>query len=253
MMWVLWLYMFVNGMHSLVSVARGFASPAEPPPSRVSIVVCCYSEPDRYVEVSLRSLAEQDAVSMYPESFELIFATSGGCSEGIARRYGFSVLRTPRGKLVSRHIATLRASGDIVVSADADTFYPPSWLSEVLKPFRDPSVVAVSAPSVEGSPQVLRELVAGIPKHLIYISKMSGRASAFRRWAYIAIGGFNTDADRVYMETGDTSVLVSEEEENLRKRLEKLGRIAYVNTPAIHLGKPHGRGLHAGIQKAFFG
>jgi hypothetical protein len=30
-----------------------------------------------------------------------------------------------------------------------------------------------------------------------------------------------------------------------KKRLEKVGRVVYVNAPVIHMGSPSGRGLHS--------
>jgi len=237
------LYTLVNSLHSLASVASLFEPNASAPPAKTTVVVCCYREPRELLEKSLGSLAGQDVLKLYPDMFELVMATSGGCDENIALRLGFSVIRTPRGKLLSRDIATRLASGEIVVSADADTFYPPGWLSRVLEPFRDPRVAGVTVPSIEGGAP-LRELFFGLWKHTVYSSKMLGRGSAYRKWAYLATGGFNTEADRLYLETGDTGVLVYEEEIGFKERLERVGRVVYINAPVIHMGPPGGRGLH---------
>ena len=238
------LYMFVNGFHSLASVGASYGYEPRPPPGKVSVVVACYNESDELLRVSLSSLARQNAVLLYPSMFELVMVTSGGCNEGLARAYGFTVVRAPRGKLRSRDLATRLASGEIIVSADADTYYPPGWLSAVLEPFRDPSVVGVSVPSIEGGLRALRELFFGLWKHVIYSSKMLGRGSAYRKWAYFAVGGFNLEVDDLYLRTRDIDLLVLEEEIGFKKKLERVGKVVYVNAPVIHLGPPHGRGLH---------
>jgi glycosyltransferase involved in cell wall biosynthesis len=238
------LYMLINGMHSLVSVANVFSGSPSPPPARTTIAVCCYNEPDELLSASLSSLANQDVVKLYPDMFELLMVTSGGCSERLAQLYGFKVVEAPRGKLVSRDMATRIASGDIIVSADSDTFYPPAWLSKVLEPFRDPSVVGVTVPSIDiGAP--LREMFLGLWKHVVYSSKMLGRGSAYRKWAYFSAGGFNLDVDRLYLGTGDIYLLVEEEEINFKKKLEKIGRVVYVNAPVIHMGSAGIRGLRS--------
>jgi len=242
--WAALLYIFVNGMHSAASVANVFSGSPSPPPARTTIAVCCYKEPDNLLEASLSSLANQDIVKLYPQMFELLMVTSGGCSEGLAQLYGFKVVRAPRGKLMSRDMATRLASGEIIVSADADTYYPLGWLSKVLEPFRDSSVVGVTVPSIEGSAP-LRELFFGLWKHVVYSNKMLGRGSAYRKWAYFSAGGFNLDVDRLYLETGDIYLLVQEEEIGFKERLEKIGRVVYVNAPVIHMGSPSDRGLHS--------
>jgi len=99
-------------------------------------------------------------------------------------------------------------------------------------------------PSIEGSAP-LRELFFGLWKHVVYSNKMLGRGSAYRKWAYFSAGGFNLDVDRLYLETGDIYLLVQEEEIGFKKRLEKIGRVVYVNAPVIHMGSPSDRGLHS--------
>jgi hypothetical protein len=45
------------------------------------------------------------------------------------------------------------------------------------------------------------------------------------------------------LEARDTDLLV-QEEVGFKERLEKMGRVVYVNAPVIHTGSPSGRGLH---------
>jgi len=59
------------------------------------------------------------------------------------------------------------------------------------------------------------------------------------------VGGFDLSADDRYLETGDTNIIVEEEEISFRRRLEALGRVVLVDAPVIHLGVTRSRGLRS--------
>jgi len=235
-------YLTTNSAVALESYRR-VSNPGEPiqPPSTVSVVVPAWHEPDELLEISLSSLRGQTVAQRYPELFDFIFVGCEGTNLDIPSKYGYRVLCAPRGKLRARHLGIVSAAGDIVVAADADSFYPPGWLDLMLRPFHDPGVVATTSTTWEGG---LEPLVA-LPKLLVYSNRMSGRGSAFRRWAYFAVGGFDLSADDRYLETGDTDILVEEEEISFRRRLEALGRVVLVDAPVIHLGVARSRGLRS--------
>ncbi|MEM1552014.1 MAG: glycosyltransferase family A protein [Candidatus Bathyarchaeia archaeon] len=46
----------------------------------------------------------------------------------------------------------LASSGEIIVAMDTDCWYPEAWLNNVLKPFKDPSVVAVTSTGFVNAP-----------------------------------------------------------------------------------------------------
>jgi len=233
-------YLAANSAAALGSYGRA-SSPGEPvrPPSIVSVVVPAWREPDELLEASLSSLRGQTVAQRYPELFEFIFVGCGGVDLSIPSEYGYRVMCAPRGKLRARHLGISAASGGIVVAADADSLYPPGWLDLMLRPFHDPAVVATTSTTWYGP----LEMLVALPKLLAFDIKVSGRGSAFRRWAYFAAGGFDLSADDRYLETRDTNVLVAEEEIGFRRRLEALGRVVLVDAPVIHLGGELPRGL----------
>jgi len=235
-------HLTANSAAALESYRR-VSSPGEPvrPPSAVSVVVPAWHEPDELLETSLSSLRGQTVAQRYPELFDFIFVGCEGVDLSIPSEYGYRVLCAPRGKLRARHLGISGAAGEIVVAADADSLYPPGWLDLMLRPFHDPGVVATTSTTWQGP---MEPLVA-LPKLLVYGDRMSGRGSAFRRWAYFATGGFDLGADDRYLETGDTDVLVEEEEVGFRRRLEALGRVVLVDAPVIHLGGALPRGLRS--------
>jgi len=111
------------------------------------------------------------------------------------------------------------------VAVDADCWYPPMWLNNILKPFKDPSVVGATTPTVY-VPDVY-EPVANILKNLVYMGKMSGRGSAFRKDAYFRVGGFDLTID----EFNDWDAVVQEEEYKFLEKLLTVGNVVFVNTP----------------------
>jgi glycosyltransferase involved in cell wall biosynthesis len=212
------------------------------PPYTASIVAPGWHEPSEHLEVSLSSLKRQTVVQKYPELFEFIFVGCEGVDLSIPAKLGYRVLCAPRGKLRARHLGICSARGEVVVAVDCDTYYPPNWLNLMLRPYRSRDVVGTTTTTWQGG----LELFTALLKQLEYSQRMSGRGSTFLRQAYFAVGGFNLDADRVWLETRDIRLLLYEEEVNFKSRLERLGRVVLVNAPVIHLAKTGaGRGLRA--------
>ena len=232
------LYGFLNSLGSSASWRRVFDSdyPVSPPPGRVSVVVPGWCEPPWLLWTSLSSLRSQRVVAEYPSLFEYIFVGCTGVDLDIPRSLGYRILCAPRGKLNARHLGTLHSTGDIIVAADADSYYPPNWLTLLLEPFSDPGVVATTTPTWQG----WLEPAVYYLKLLVYANKMSGRGSAYRREAYFKTGGFNLAVDQ-----SNIRELQLEEEILFHRRLTEAGRVVYVDAPVIHLGGAARRGLRA--------
>ncbi|MBI3573213.1 MAG: glycosyltransferase family 2 protein [Candidatus Kerfeldbacteria bacterium] len=110
---------------------------------QVSIVIPAYNEA-RYLEACLASLKAQD----FSGVFEIIVVDNNSSDDtaAIASRLGARVIIEPtRGVCAARQAGTLAASGEVVLSTDADTTFPPNWLTRIWVEFsRDPEVVAVA-------------------------------------------------------------------------------------------------------------
>lgn len=200
----------------------------------VSVVVPAWSEPESYIKISLQSIRDQSVVKAYPNLFEVILV-DGGVTR-VAYKYVDRVFKAPRGKLNARHIGIVESRGEIIFACDADTYYPPNWMNAMLKPFSNPGVVGVCAAKDMG----LLEPSLSIPKNMIFKFKMSGRASAFRRWAYFKSGGFNLNVNQL-----NVGELTEEEEYRFIERLKKVGEIVFMNAPVMEFGARYGRGLRA--------
>lgn len=191
----------------------------------VSVIMPTLNE-EELIEESLRSLRAQNVVNNYPKLFEFIVVDSESedATVALAQPYA-SILTAPPGLLNARALAISQSRGEIVVSVNADTFYPPNYLNLLLAPFSDPGVVAtqgiriyegVLGPfSMYGA--LLRWDADGGPL-------LSGSNSAFRRWAFDKIGGFDLNVNQM-----KGTELQWAEEVDLAKRLTQVGK--YVMVP----------------------
>ncbi len=112
---------------------------------RFSIVIPAFNE-EFYLGDCLASLTGQD----FPGPFEIIVVdnNSSDLTATVARAGGATVIFEPeRGVCQARQRGAQEALGEIIVSADADTLYDPTWLSSIERRFvANPELVAVGGP-----------------------------------------------------------------------------------------------------------
>ncbi|KYH27539.1 glycosyl transferase family 2 [Halalkalicoccus paucihalophilus] len=102
-----------------------------------------------------------------------------------------------RGILKARHRGFELADGEVCVAVDADSYYPPAFLTELLAPF-EPGVSLTYGP-VEGEKQanidasIRLALQYGLP--LVGLDWVSGSNRAIRTEDYFAAGGYRLAAD----------------------------------------------------------
>lgn len=101
---------------------------------------------ERLLPVCLDALAAQDSTG----GVEVVVVDndSSDRTADIARAKGARVVHEPvRGVCSARQAGSVAAHGEIIVSTDADTTFPPGWLSAIDRSFADPEVVAVTGPA----------------------------------------------------------------------------------------------------------
>ena len=201
----------------------------EKPVSTVSIIVCGHHEKDNVLEIALSSLRGQNVVKAYPELFELIFVGCEGINLDIVKKYADRIICAPKGKLTARDIGIKNAKGEIIVSADADSFFPPNSLNLLLKPFKCPEVIATTG-TTDGN--ILEPIGYVFFRFVHYSSKIAGRFSAFRKWAYFKIGGFDLTKQKSVVD------MIQEEEIGFKRKLEQYGKVVLVDTMVRHLESP---------------
>ncbi len=188
----------------------------------VSIVVPVYNE-EKYLGRCLRSLKEQD----YEGNYEIVVVDNGSSdgSARIAHSFGVRVISCPqRGTVYAREAGFRASSGEIIVQADADTIYPPGWLTRVARHFPShPEAVAIAGEVLyEASPTWARPLQLFRRFLNILFSRFLGKPAfclacsfAFRSEALLKAGGYNTKLAFI----GD--------EQDLLARLSRIGKIIY--------------------------
>jgi len=190
------------------------------PVSTVSIVIPAFNEED-YIEATLRSILSQNILFKYKDYFECIVVDNESTDRTpqIAKQY-CQVISAPRGKLNARHAGIKFASGDIIVSCDADTYYPPNWLNLLIYHFRKPGVVAVYSPHLSQGSGLYK--IGMIWYSNLVHSTMSGSSSAFLRNAYFAVNGFNLSIDQF-----NRQEIQIEEEMVFPAKLKTLGKVVF--------------------------
>lgn len=198
------------------------------PPCSTSIVMCSLNE-EGFIEKALQSLADQNVRRKFPDKFECILVDSHS-EDGtvkIAESYGWTVYQAPRGKLNARHLGFEKVEGEVVVSVDADTFYPPNWLNLVLRWFEQPNVIGVVTPRLVDPSESLAMSYVSTWMTLIDVGPLlagglraPGQGMATYKQAYFDVGGFDLNINQQ-----NVHEMVREEEIRFAMKLRRLGRV----------------------------
>jgi glycosyltransferase involved in cell wall biosynthesis len=163
---------------------------------RYSIVVPAYNEA-AYLPTSIPSLQQQDFAGPY----EIIVVDNNSTDDtaAVAGRYGVRVVsEAQQGVCAARQRGAEEAVGDILVSVDADTRYPPHWLRTIDERFAaEPGSIAVAGPCRYENPSwwaklfpvLLFGLVAKVFAATGFVGYVSATNIAMRRSAF---PGYNT-------------------------------------------------------------
>lgn len=175
------------------NVTEPAARAAQP---HISVVIPAFNE-EAGIAACLSSLIEQD----YAGRVEVIVVdnASTDATADIARAYGARVIHEPvRGVCHARQRGTEAATGEIVVSTDADTTFAPTWLSQIEATLRaQPTLVATCGPCwfVDGPwwsapyTRTLFGITAWVYRRISRVLYASATNIAFRRSAW---SGYDT-------------------------------------------------------------
>jgi glycosyltransferase involved in cell wall biosynthesis len=208
---------------------------------RFSIVIPCYNEA-RYIADTVRSLRGQT----FAGSYEII-VVDNNCTDDtaeIARELGARVVREDNpGVCWARQTGTEVSTGEIVISADADTTYAPDWLAKIDQSFgTDARIVAVTGPCrYVGRPLwgrvYARILFGGV--HLAY--RMTGRI--------LYVTATNIAFRKKHWSGYNVNLTQGGDELNLLRDLRARGRVVYVHTNPTYTSS---RRLTRGVLYSFF-
>ncbi len=215
----------------------------------ISIVVPALNE-GGFLPKCLESLKNQD----YKGKYEIIVVDDGSTDDTaeVSKKFGVKVVHCPKkenryGKKLThaqkityaRQRGADAASGGIILQADADTIYPSGWLRKLSERFSsNPEIVAVTGKFVYRNPPWWAKIEYFLRNYINILSLMvlgkplltSGANFAFRREAFLKVGGYNIDS-------------LSPDQYGMAARLSRAGRIVYdkdisVSTSSRRVEKP---------------
>lgn len=211
------------------------------PIDNVSIIVPSFNE-EAFIKKCLSSIRGQSIIQEYPEYFELILVDSSSNDKTVelAEPYVDKIINVPiRGKLTARNLAIDQAKGNIIVSADSDSYYGPFWLNTILKPFNnmeyDNLICVVGSTydqSINGIPTPLRNIAEWLDRNMLNPRRIVGRNSAFWKHGAYLVGKFDETINQM-----NADAMLKEEEYGFGEKLSKFGKIVFkMNANCIHLG-----------------
>ncbi len=218
----------------------------EQPADTVSVIMPSYNE-EMFIVEACKSIRNQSIIQQYPQYFEFILVDSNSTDKTVelAKLYVDKVIMAGRGKLTARNLATDQAKGNIIVAVDSDSLYADGWLNTLLKPFKNPEVVATNGSIFDYSVPLIPGQVHTIADYIHYgitnINELNGGNSAYKKEAFYKVGRFNENINQM-----DFRVVSQEEEIDFGQKLSNLGKIVFVlNAPKVHLG-----GIKVGCRNA---
>jgi peptidoglycan/xylan/chitin deacetylase (PgdA/CDA1 family)/GT2 family glycosyltransferase len=189
----------------------------------ISLVIPAYNE-EKYLPRCLKSLKDQD----FRGTYEIIVVDNKSTdkTKEVAESQGVKVIFEPRrGVCFARQRGTGEAAGEIVVSTDADCFFPKNWLSSIYQSFqKDQKIIGVLGPC-EYTPKPIwgkwwTKLLFGLVNSIYRLSGKiiypSATNFAFKKKAWLSAGGYNTNLTQ----GGD--------EYDLLRKLKDKGPIVYL-------------------------
>lgn len=194
----------------------------------ISIIVPAYNEA-RYIEGCLRSLLAQTRKA---DEIIVVDNNSTDETENIVKKFtGVKIYKesTP-GVGAARRRGFKEASGDILVSTDADTKPPENWVQNILDIFEKRDIAAVTGPFLfydrgkfwNGLTRMITPVITTLDWWLGRGSHhLLGMNFAIRRKAYEATQGFN-------------KALKYGEDIDLAKKVKKIGKIVYTKKLRVY-------------------
>lgn len=190
---------------------------------KISIVIPAYNE-EKFLPSCLASLKKQN----FSGNYEIIVVDNHSTDDtvNIAEKYGARVVSESRsGVCFARQTGILKSRSDLIVSTDADCTFPEDWLKNIYQAFNENhATIAVFSPfEYEAKPKWGRIYSTWLFKaveyfyfkknKLIYVAASN---FAFRKTAWIEVGGYNT------------AVAQGGDEFDLLKKLREKGKVLYL-------------------------
>ena len=162
---------------------------------KVSVVVPTYQEAKGIAAF----LAQFDRQTLPRSEFELLVvdgASPDGTQEIASRRADRVIVQTTPGIGGARNDGVRIARAEVIATTDADCRIPPDWLEHIVEDFEDPEVVAVCGPDGPFDGGRKARFIYFFVRGIIRLAALAGlygtggTNSAFRKEAFLAVGGY---------------------------------------------------------------
>ncbi len=140
----------------------------------ITVLLCAYNE-QYYLPRTLQTLIAQDIEAPY----EIVVVDNNSTDETaeVARRFAVKLSHcSERGKIPAMRVGLNASSGPIVAVADADTEYPPNWLTTIFESFESnpDSMLVFGTTAAETTNRTLTRLLGYATNAFIILSLRLG-------------------------------------------------------------------------------
>lgn len=200
----------------------------------VSIVIPAYNE-EKIISQCLDSLCAQNT----KQKFEVIVVNNNSTdqTEKIVKKYKdrlplMIINEKNKGRGWARFAGFKVARGGIILSTDADTEVPKNWVEKLSAVLNDQDIVAVSGPCKINDCSPSENIIYNLIQPLV----MMGYAVVFRHYW---LNGFNFGVKKeAYLKSGGFNPkLNAQEDVDLGFKVNKVGKIKYINLPVTCSGR----------------
>ncbi len=167
--------------------------------TKVSVVIPAYNSETTLTEC-LSALEDQ---TIPRNRYEVIVVDDGSTDNtpDVARSFHDVLLvqQTNKGPASARNTGASVASSELLLFTDADCVPSKDWIDKMLQPFDDPEVMAVKGSYLTSQPEVIARLIQIEYEEKYdrlsrqqYIDFVDTYSAAYRKQAFVSVGGFDT-------------------------------------------------------------
>jgi glycosyltransferase involved in cell wall biosynthesis len=165
---------------------------------KITVIVPAYNA-QKYIDKCINALLNQSYLS---EDYEVIVVDDGSSDKtaDIIRGYQVRYMRQRnKGPAAARNRGAREARGEIILFTDADCVPRSNWVEEMVKPFRDPEVMAVKGAYKTDQKTLIARFVQiefeerfEMLKKAESIDMIDTYSAGYRKSIFLALGGFDT-------------------------------------------------------------
>jgi len=213
---------------------------------KVSVIVPAYNA-EKTIELCINSLLNQN----YPKNkYEIIIIDDGSKdkTKNIIKNFKKIRLieRSHKGPSVARNSGAKRSKNEYILFIDSDCIAPKNWIKNIIKPFEDKDVIAVSGTYKTKNKDKLIARFVGyeieerhkkLNREIDFVSTFS---AAYRRKIYLKVGGLDEKFTRA-----------SADDTSLSFKLDRLGK-KMIFEPKAYVYHHHPDNLKIYLRKKFW-